>query len=191
MGLVNVPRLLTEGLLNEVKQWEENVVRAGIEAEAERLGKGSSGQNGSEDLGLELAPYIGNLAVASDYRRKGVGSVLVRAAQRHALERWKKESVCLHVEVVNRGACMLYASLGFSCELQEPKWYEGIGRARRLFLRASGSLKGKQEKEEVMDIVKSWDKARVVGRKMNFVEYIRYCVWDLRQEGKRRQQNER
>lgn len=192
MGIVDVPRLLSEGVLNEVKQWEENVERAGMEGALSRqLLKGSAGSakeiSRNEKMAvekvanrkeMEMAAYIGNLAVSSSHRRRGVGSKLVRAAQRHAREKWNRDNVCLHVDSRNVAACLLYASLGFRCELQEPEWYKAIGRMRRLFLRGSyGGDAG--EGERVKDIVKKWDEARVISRKMNFFEYLLYCWHDL------------
>lgn len=189
MGILNIPRLLSEGILNEVKQWEENVERAGMEGAISRQVLKSSAweisrkekmmeEKVASRKEMEMAAYIGNLAVSSDRRRRGVGSKLVRAAQRHAKEKWNRENVCLHVDSRNAGACLLYASLGFRCELQEPEWYKAIGRMRRLFLRGCYEVEvGKGEKAE--DIAKKWDKARVVSRKMNFLEYLRYCWYDL------------
>lgn len=182
-----MPRLLAEGILNEVKQWEENVERAGMESALARQlsrkpgllreGKVQEKVNGRRKE-MESAAYIGNLAVSPNHRRRGVGSVLVRAAQQHAREKWDRKTVCLHVDSTNTGACLLYASLGFQCELQEPEWYRAIGRMRRLFLRGSNEGKA-SEGGKGEEVVKGWGKARVVSRKMNFIEYLRYCWYDL------------
>lgn len=180
MGLVNVPRLLASGMLNEVRQWEENVrktpLRAQQEAQRTSAGNGNPGA-------LEQTPYIGNLAVASPYRRLGVGSVLVRSAQRHAMHEWGHKTVCLHVEAGNDGAQRLYANLGFTCEMMEPEWYAEVGKPRRMFLRSGGE----EQTRDVGDIVKDWKNSKVVGRKLGPMEYLRFCWWDL---GRRRREQE-
>lgn len=185
MGVVNVPRLLAGGILNEVRQWEENVRSAGRERESsESIARKSSGNGAAGPT--QRTPYIGNLAVLSSHRRLGVGSVLVRYAQRHAILEWGQNTVCLHVEAGNEGAKRLYASLGFSCEMVEPEWYAEVGRPRRMFLRSGNG----EEKREVADAVKEWENAKVVGRNRGLgpVEYLRFCWWDL---GRRKRELEK
>lgn len=199
MGVVNVPRLLAEGILNEVRQWEENVRVAGRELSSSQTASSESASSSNNGVGSsdatsgnrggtsQRAPYIGNLAVVSSHRRLGIGSVLVREAQWHALREWGQTGVVLHVETGNEGAKRLYASLGFSCEMVEPEWYAEVGRARRMFLRSGDSNAGKKDKGDVAERVKRWEGAKVVGRRLGPMEYLRFCWWDL---GRRRRERE-
>lgn len=160
VGLVDVPRLLRGGALDEVRQWEE----------------------GREDG----APYLGNLAVAAAARRRGVGSRLVQAARELARAEWGKGEVCLHVDAGNEAAKRLYARLGFSCVLREPEWYRRVGREQRMFLRGEAGA-ARVDAARVAEVLRGWDAARTAARPMNALEYLRYCWADL---GERRRRAE-
>ena len=185
MGVVNVPRLLAKGAHNEVEQWEQ--------AAEGMLSTDTS----------DRAPYIGNLAVSPRQRRRGVGTQLMRAAVAYAQHEWHSTAVWLHVEAENEAAKRLYARLGFDCEVQEPTWYRHIGRDRRLFLRCDIAPEGEGgvaddlvtgdagedggvDDEEVEMQLKAWEDARVGGKPVRGLEYLRYCWYDL---GRRRREN--
>lgn len=157
MGVVDVPKLLATGALPEIEKWGTERVRVNDYA----------------------TPYVGNVAVASEYRRRGIASKLVAEAERHAKHTWKIPRICLHVEEGNEPAKEMYAALGYRCELREPEWYKNIGRPCRLFLRKD--LSAATRKSKVVD----WDSAPVKHtKKLNIVEYLAWCYYDLRQTAK-------
>lgn len=99
--------------------------------------------------GEKLAGYVGsqtvlgesdmmNVAVDGDYRRQGVGKMLIEALMEHLKAR---ESHCLTLEVrdSNTPARNLYASLGFS-QIGRRKNYYRNPREDALILRKEWSL---------------------------------------------------
>ncbi len=83
--------------------------------------------------GETLAGYVGaqtaggesdimNLAVAPDYRRQGIGRLLMREMEQALSER-NPEAVSLEVRVSNRPAISLYESLGYRQVGLRPKYY--------------------------------------------------------------------
>jgi len=66
-------------------------------------------------------PYISNLAVAQDYRRLGVGSQLLIACERAALD-WGYTETRLHVLERNESAKQLYCKNGYQISQIEPNW---------------------------------------------------------------------
>jgi ribosomal protein S18 acetylase RimI-like enzyme len=78
---------------------------------------------GCTELGMMPAPegyaaatriaYIGNVAVGSSQRRRGIGRRLVGFAVKWARSRWDRADVFTSVEATNGAAFALYAALGF------------------------------------------------------------------------------
>lgn len=66
--------------------------------------------------------YLDNIAVFPDHRRKGVGKALLLGMEEEAKQR-QGEFITLEVRVSNRGAIMLYESLG----------YEKVGRRKNYY----------------------------------------------------------
>ena len=63
------------------------------------------GENGE----VKVEPYLCNLFVLEEYRRKGLGEVLVREVVRVAKEEWEGwGGIYLHVDDDNLGAKRLY-----------------------------------------------------------------------------------
>lgn len=124
--------------------------------------------------GRKGTPYIGNLAVKPNHRRRGVASRLVDAAEREASD-WGAISVSLHVDARNADAQTLYRRRGYSCRVREPAWYPAIGRTQRLFLYKDISAQVKA--------VDDWDNAPVAHtRPLSAWEYIRWCIYDLQKD---------
>ena len=62
--------------------------------------------------------YLDDLSVAEGYRNKGIGTDLIRAAEKYA-EEIGIEKIVLHVEKANEGAYRLYSRLGFCADAFE------------------------------------------------------------------------
>ncbi|CAM9494473.1 unnamed protein product [Chrysoparadoxa australica] len=58
-------------------------------------------------------PYIANLVVSGDARRRGIGRMLVEAGEEIVSQNWKRNRVYLTVEPDNPTASKLYESCGF------------------------------------------------------------------------------
>jgi ribosomal-protein-alanine N-acetyltransferase len=67
--------------------------------------------------------YIGNLAVAPRFRRKGLGRRLLEGLLREAKRR-SLSFLTLEVRVSNAPAVALYRALGFAVEGTRPRYYE-------------------------------------------------------------------
>lgn len=148
MGAVDAKSVMQKGVEDQIRAWS----RGGVRCEGD--------------------VYMGNLAVAGGWRRRGVGGKLVSAVMDEARDLWDARIVWAHVADENNRAKRLYKRLGFGCAAQEPTWYPEIGRERRLFLYRS--TEGNAVTNE------DWRNARVLEmRKMNVLEYLRYCVYDL------------
>jgi len=59
------------------------------------------------------APLMSNLAVSRNYRRKGIGELLVKEAERIARYEWGSDDCYLYVERRNTAAVKLYEKLGY------------------------------------------------------------------------------
>lgn len=85
-------------------------------------------------------PYLGNVAVDSRMRRKGIATKLIRVASRVA-EKWNdansvdKSMIYATVECSNNDAMKLYEKLGFSVVLDERDLISRRQREPRLFMR--------------------------------------------------------
>lgn len=62
------------------------------------------------------APLMSNLAVSRNYRRKGIGELLVKEAERIARFEWGANDCYLYVEKRNTAAVKLYQKLGYRQE---------------------------------------------------------------------------
>lgn len=65
-------------------------------------------------------PYLGNIAVASDFRRNGIGGRLVRIGMKIA-QKWGSDCLFVVVKGKNTAALSLYSRLGFQVVLDESK----------------------------------------------------------------------
>ena len=63
-------------------------------------------------------PYIGNVVVSDQFRRKGYGSKLIRISMKIA-EKWSEDSLFVAVAVDNINAQAMYQKLGFVLVLDE------------------------------------------------------------------------
>ena len=66
-------------------------------------------------------PYISNLAVKKNYRRRGIGSQLLHKCEEIALD-WGYQEIRLHVLDRNYSAKQLYAHNGYQICQVEPSW---------------------------------------------------------------------
>lgn len=179
MGIVRIGRMASARAGDAIQQWEQSISTA-------NLGDGDSGttmevNRDATDTASEVfiekdsAPYIGNLAVSQEFRRRGVASALVLESCKWARTMWAAQCVWLHVEETNEAAKRLYQKLKFGCEVREPVLCDEFGRRRRFFLRSEG---GTQD----------WTQAPLLAVRMNVWEYLRWCWQDLKRT---REANER
>ena len=83
-------------------------------------------------------PFLGNVVVDEDQRRKGIGSKLVKLALKCVESKWKDESMFLTVEADNLAAIKLYGKLKFDIILDESdNLNQPVGRVPRLFFMRS------------------------------------------------------
>ena len=79
-------------------------------------------------------PFLGNVVVDENQRRKGIGSKLVKLALKCVESKWKDKSVFLTVEADNLAAIKLYGKLQFDIILDESEnLNQPVGRIPRLF----------------------------------------------------------
>jgi ribosomal protein S18 acetylase RimI-like enzyme len=83
-----------------------------------------------DNITERFAPAITNLAVAADWRRRGVASRLLRMARRYAQIYWKTRAMGLYVEKTNEAAMVLYEREGYVAKTTcdggarlGPMWY--------------------------------------------------------------------
>eukprot|EP01083_Nonionella_stella_P073094 197399_1 len=89
-----------------------------------RLGKQADGRKDG---------YIAMLAVDKRFRKRGIGTELVKHSVTEMM-RQKASEVFLETEVTNRGALKIYEKLGFSRELRLTRYYMAGTDAYRLRL---------------------------------------------------------
>ncbi|KAJ3216935.1 N-alpha-acetyltransferase 30 [Dinochytrium kinnereticum] len=77
--------------------------------------------------------YIAMLAVANEYRKRGIGSTLVKMAVRTMRDQGADE-IALETEISNKGAQALYEHLGFLRHKRMSKYYLNGADAFRLKL---------------------------------------------------------
>jgi ribosomal protein S18 acetylase RimI-like enzyme len=125
VGVVNVPNLLKNGMLDELEQWGREISpmpRMTEPTQSELISERpavATARPHSSLTGLSMAPYIGNLAVSEQFRRRGIATALVNEAERVGAK-WGYDTVCLHVDADNLGSRSLYGRLGYECTRQEP-----------------------------------------------------------------------
>ncbi len=79
-------------------------------------------------------PYLGNVLVTESFRRKGIGSNLIKIGLKVA-EKWKYDKLYLAVDVDNTIALDLYTKLGFEVILDERDLINrNINKKCRLFM---------------------------------------------------------
>jgi ribosomal protein S18 acetylase RimI-like enzyme len=108
------------------------IVEVGLQEDSEvlealgRLGSSSAGDS-------RPYAYVTSMAVASEIRRCGLGTALLRAAEQQAA-RWGARHVVLHVHESNTAAAALYAARGLRCVARDPSWRGLVpgGRVRLL-----------------------------------------------------------
>jgi ribosomal protein S18 acetylase RimI-like enzyme len=66
---------------------------------------------------VEFQPYLCNLTVLPEHRRKGLGKYLCAVAEYVAHVLWAKDSIYLHVRASNAPAIAMYTAVGYR-ELQ-------------------------------------------------------------------------
>ncbi|KAL3780527.1 hypothetical protein HJC23_004514 [Cyclotella cryptica] len=67
---------------------------------------------------IPRTPYATDLAVHPDFRRRGVGSAIMRQAEFHA-KNWGADTLFLGVESNNKSALNMYISMGYEMYLEE------------------------------------------------------------------------
>ena len=65
--------------------------------------------------------YLSNMAVAPSWRRRGLATALLAAAERLA-RAWGETQVYLHVDEVNANGRKLYEAAGFTLQDADPFW---------------------------------------------------------------------
>jgi GNAT superfamily N-acetyltransferase len=65
--------------------------------------------------------YLSNMAVAPSWRRRGLATALLAAAERLA-RAWGENSIWLHVDEVNSSGRKLYEASGFTLQDEDPFW---------------------------------------------------------------------
>ena len=79
-------------------------------------------------------PYLSNLAIRAEYRRRGVALQLLTACERIVLD-WGFQDIYLHVLENNHAAKRLYFKAGYRLQQTELDWSCWLlGRPRKLFL---------------------------------------------------------
>jgi len=68
---------------------------------------------GKVNKGSTYAPYLCNLSVAKEFRRKGLGKMLCQVSERVAKDMWGYKDMYLHVQEENVAAQKLYESMGY------------------------------------------------------------------------------
>lgn len=68
------------------------------------------------DGGLTTSVFVSSLRVDEEFRRRGVGSALMREAERLGQSEFGAETASLSVNKWNRGAMAMYARLGYEME---------------------------------------------------------------------------
>jgi len=125
MTLMDVPAIAELEKLCFSDPWSEKSIAAEVDNPlsywlvAEDAGK-VCGYVGSQSV-LDAADMM-NLAVASEYRRKGVGEALVDALTQHLCQN-NVIALLLEVRVSNAPAIALYKKLGFEQVGCRPKYY--------------------------------------------------------------------
>ena len=106
--------------------------------------------------GSKMRGYIAMLAVDSKYRKRGIGSGLVRKALVRMRDEYECDEVFLEAEITNQGALKLYARLGFVREKRMERYYMNGNDAFNLLLwfpkrdkkSAENSSENKEEEEK-------------------------------------------
>lgn len=72
-------------------------------------------------------PYLCNLCIDGNYRRKGLGRLLCTTCENIVSHFWKKDTIYLHVEAGNIPAQRLYKDMGYvHCKIETSVWQRRI-----------------------------------------------------------------
>nr|WP_292522232.1 ribosomal protein S18-alanine N-acetyltransferase [Methanoculleus sp.] len=126
---VDIPQIVAIERAAFVDPWDERTIREALAFYPETFFVArNSGDlagfvaGGLEDTGEELYGHIMNLAVAPEYRRRGVGQHLIRRLeQEYAI--LGASGVQLEVRVTNTGAQEFYRRLGYQEVFQIAAYY--------------------------------------------------------------------
>ena len=99
----------------------------------------------------KMRGYIAMLAVDSKYRKRGIGTGLVRKALIRMRDEFECDEVFLEAEITNKGALALYARLGFVREKRMERYYMNGNDAFNLLLWFPKRDKTKKEDEKKED----------------------------------------
>jgi ribosomal protein S18 acetylase RimI-like enzyme len=82
------------------------------------------GRDNRNPFAKDMCPHICNLCVSADYRRAGVGTILMSLAEDLMMNHWKKDKIFLHVEQSNYAARAMYAKLGYVESPMSYNWWQ-------------------------------------------------------------------
>lgn len=106
--------------------------------------------NGNPIQSILEVPYLGNVAVDRDFRRKGIATKLLRIALK-VIEKWGENSLFVAVETDNEQAIKLYEKLDFKMKLDERlSINRSFGKQPRLFM-AKMIENGTEKANEIND----------------------------------------
>jgi ribosomal protein S18 acetylase RimI-like enzyme len=94
--------------------------------EVAMLSEPSEDEDGDDQCSLEVAPAIVNLAILSNYRRRGIASRLMKTAARFVRKEWSSDELSLYVDKENDAAVAMYKNLGFERKAEvesRSQWY--------------------------------------------------------------------
>ena len=125
----DIPHIVAIERMAFVDPWDESTLRESLAYFPETFFVAQNNGNiagfvaaGLEDTGEEFYGHIMNLAVAPDYRRRGVGQHLIRRLeQEFALS--GASGVQLEVRITNTGAQEFYRRLGYREVFQIASYY--------------------------------------------------------------------
>lgn len=69
-----------------------------------------------QDEATQFSPAIANLATSALWRRRGIASRLLKAAERFVTREWRENTLGLYVEQDNEAAIALYQSCGYESQ---------------------------------------------------------------------------
>lgn len=142
IGFVEIGMLPRPATVNDItKKVKEDMVVSSLDDRAEvtndiskAIAEAMVGEEGPSISNTDEAPYLGNVAVSRDHRRKGIGSRLVRVGMRVA-EKWNETDLFVAVDASNRDALLMYDKMNFEQVFDERSLIYGSRKDPRLFLK--------------------------------------------------------